>query len=61
MLQIHDRPSKNLKNLPKNWGIPMHWGQKPTSDLRDISAQCAETCTRFKTELCTVCIIFPQI
>ena len=61
MLQIHDRPSKNLKNLPKNWGIPMPRVQKPASDLRDIYARCAETRPRFKAELCTVCIIFPQI
>jgi hypothetical protein len=32
MSQIHDRPSKNSKNLPKNWEKLMHRGQKYAPD-----------------------------
>jgi hypothetical protein len=32
MSQIRDRPSKNSKNLPKNWEKLMHRGQKHAPD-----------------------------
>ena len=59
--QNPDRPSKNLKILPENWDRPMHSGQKPDSNPRDIYARGAETCLRSGAYLCTVCRNLPRI
>ena len=61
MSQIHDRPSKNLKNQPRIRDRPMHIGQKSASDPGDINARGAETCLRFRAYLCTGCRNMPQI
>ena len=61
MSQIHDRPSKNLKNQPRIRDRPMHIGQKSASDPGDINARGAETCLRFRGYLCTACRNMPQI
>ena len=61
MSQIHDRPSKNLKNQPRIRDRPMHIGQKSASDPGDINARGAETCLRFRADLCTGGRNMPQI
>ena len=61
MSQIYDRPSKNVKNQPKNWDIPMHRGQKSARDPGDIYARGAEICLRSRADLCTGGRNMPQI
>ena len=46
--QNPDRPSKNLKKLPKIWDVPMHWVQERASDSGHIYARGAETRPRFR-------------
>ena len=40
---IAGKPFQSLKNLPRIRDRPMHGGQKPDPDPRDIYARCAET------------------
>ena len=57
--QNPDRPSKNLKKLPKIWDVPMHWVQERASDSGHIYALGAEPCLGSWAYLCTGCRDLP--
>ena len=73
--QNGEEPFQSLKTLPRIRDRPMHrvqkpdpkrtdiyaQGQRPDSDLGEGYARGAETCLRFRAELCTGCRMFSQI